>query len=119
MGGEDEGRAVAATNGAVCRAGTPSPAAVTVAAGGASWMAAAGVADGSADSMWQHEPGELRAVVLDACGPWQQPADSGESPGSTGPRWQKQSPAEAFINATASTATPMVRSRGFTRYLQA
>jgi hypothetical protein len=82
------------------------------AAGGASWMAAAGAADESADSMWQHEPGEFRAVVVGA-GPWQQPAESVDWPRSVGPRWQKQSPAEAFSNAAASTAMPMVRTRGF------
>ena len=88
---------------------------VATAAGGASWTASAGVADGSADSMWQHEPAEFRTVVLDACGPWQQPAEDGSSPGITGPRWQKHSPAEAFINANASTATPTARNRSFMR----
>src|SRR5512139_894328 len=111
MGGEGEWRADA-TSGSESERENATATGVNTADGGASWTAATGVAAESADSMWQQEPGELRAVVSDASGPWQQPAEDGSSPWGTGPRWQKQSPADAFNNAAASTAMPMVRSRG-------
>jgi hypothetical protein len=66
------------------------------------------VAADSADSTWQQALTAFATRVPDASGPWQQPADAGDSPGSTGPRWQKQRPAEASSNAMASTATPNV-----------
>ena len=112
MGGEGEWRADA-TSGSESARETATATGVNTAAGGASWTAATGVAAESADSMWQQEPGELRAVVSDASGPWQQPAEDGSFPWGTGPRWQKQSPADAFSNAAAMTATPRVRSRDF------
>ena len=65
--------------------------------------------------MWQQKPAAFTTWVPDASGPWQHPPEDVDSPGSTGPRWQKQSPAEAFSNAEASTATQKVRSRGFMR----
>ena len=114
MGGEGEWRADA-TSGSESARETATATGVNTAAGGTSWTAETGVAAESADSMWQQEPGELRAVVSDASGPWQQPAEDGSSPWGTGPRWQKQSPADAFNNAAAKTATPTVRSRGLMR----
>ena len=82
-------------------------------------MATPGVAADSADSSWQQDPAADTDVVPDEAGPWQQPPEEGDSPGSTGPWWQKQSPADAFSNAAASTATPSVRARGFIGYVPA
>ena len=65
--------------------------------------------------MWQQVPAALTANPPDESGPWQQPADAGESPGGTGPRWQKHSPADAFSNAAASIATPRIRTPCFIR----
>jgi hypothetical protein len=112
MGGEGEWRADE-TSGSESARETVTATGVNTAAGGASWTAAAVVAAESADSMWQQEPGELRAVLSDASGPWQHPEAPASAPSETGPRWQKHSPADAFSNAAAMTATPTVRSRGF------
>jgi hypothetical protein len=71
------------------------------------------VAADSADSIWQQVLMAFTTVVPDASGPWQQLWDEAGAPGRAGPRWQKHSPAEAFSNAAARTATPRVRSRGF------
>ena len=114
MGGEGAWRADV-TSGSESARETATATGVNTAAGGASWAAATGVAAESADSMWQQEPGELRAVVSDASGPWQQPAEDRSSPAGTGPRWQKHSPADAFSSAAAITATPRVRNRGLMR----
>ena len=67
------------------------------------------MAEDSADSMWQQGPTGLTTRVPDASAPWQQPPDESGSPGAAAERWQKQSPAEASSNATASTAIPRTR----------
>jgi hypothetical protein len=112
MGGEDEARA-AATSGSDSRADAASETGVTTAAGGARGTAGAGVATESADSIWQQVLMAFTTAVPEASGPWQQLGDEAGAPGRAGPRWQKHSPAEAFINAAASSATPRVRTRGF------
>ena len=104
---------VAARNGAAWRAGAPSMRAVTAAAGGNNCTATIGVAADSADSMWQQELAAVTTVLPEALASWQHPLGERESPAGVRPRWQKHSPAEAFINAKASTATPRVRARGF------
>jgi hypothetical protein len=68
------------------------------------------VATESADSIWQQVLMAFTTVEPEASGPWQQLWDEAGAPGRAGPRWQKQSPAEAFINAAASTATPTLRT---------
>jgi hypothetical protein len=114
-GGEAPGRSLA-TEGSVATAAGSIPTAVTTAAGGASGTAGAGVATEAADSIWQQVLMAFTTVVPEASGPWQHPSlEEAGAPGRAGPRWQKQSPAEAFINAKARTATPRVRSRGFMR----
>ena len=117
MGGEDEARA-AATSGSESARETVRATGVNTAAGGANCAAADGVAADSVDSIWQQELTAFTTTVPVVSGPWQQPAEDELFPGRTGPRWQKHSPAEAFSNAKASTATPTVRSRGLMRCLQ-
>ncbi len=98
-------------------AGAPSMRAVAAAAGGTNCTATIGVAADSADSMWQQELAPFTAVLPGVLVSWQHPPAERESPAGAGTRWQKHSPAEAFINAKASTATPRVRARGFMRCL--
>ena len=112
MGGEGEWRAVA-TSGSESARETATATGVKTAAGGAIWTAAAGVAAESADSTWQQDAGAPMVVPAEAWGPWQQAADWASAPATAAPRWQKHSPADAFSNAAARTATPSVRSRGF------
>ena len=112
MGGDGE-RSADAMGGSDSAGETATVMGVNTAAGGANWTAATGVAAESADSMWQHAVGALTAGDSVRSGPWQQPPLPASAPGATGPRWQKQSPAEAFINAAASTTEPIARSRGF------
>ena len=69
--------------------------------------------------MWQQEAAAFTTVVPEASGPWQQLWDEAGAPGRAGPRWQKQSPAEAFINATASAATPRTRATCLIWYVPA
>jgi len=105
-GGEEEGTTRAITGSVAAADG--SSAGATCAAGGASCKATAGVAEDSAASMWQQDDAPFRTVLPEPSGPWQQPVEEAGAPGRATPRWQKQSPAEASSNATASTATPSV-----------